>query len=169
MMGPVQAITTCLAKSFQFSGRASRSEFWWFAPIGLGLPIAAVVLLPPDVNSIEIFFTKVAILGLLLVPFNAAVARRFHDTGAHQVEFWHGICPTLGVVVSGYGLAFGLFAISTIWGVVIGVTFTVPSFLLLLVSLVMAPGMLGLTIGRLLTPSNPGPNTYGPNPLEVTP
>ena len=29
-MGPVQALKTCLRKSFQFSGRASRSEFWWF-------------------------------------------------------------------------------------------------------------------------------------------
>jgi uncharacterized membrane protein YhaH (DUF805 family) len=30
-MGPAQAIRTGLAKSFQISGRASRSEFWWFA------------------------------------------------------------------------------------------------------------------------------------------
>jgi len=34
-MKPAQAIKTCLAKSFQFKGRVTRSEFWWFAPIGL--------------------------------------------------------------------------------------------------------------------------------------
>ncbi len=37
-MGPAQAIRTGFAKSFQFSGRASRSEFWWFAsPVFLAL------------------------------------------------------------------------------------------------------------------------------------
>ncbi|MEO1688216.1 MAG: DUF805 domain-containing protein, partial [Pseudomonadota bacterium] len=29
-MTPVAAIRTCLAKCATFSGRASRSEFWWF-------------------------------------------------------------------------------------------------------------------------------------------
>ncbi|MDD9855928.1 MAG: DUF805 domain-containing protein, partial [Gammaproteobacteria bacterium] len=28
--GPVDAIRTCLVKFFDFRGRASRSEFWWF-------------------------------------------------------------------------------------------------------------------------------------------
>jgi uncharacterized membrane protein YhaH (DUF805 family) len=30
-MGPAEAIRTCLAKYFQFSGRAGRAEFWLFA------------------------------------------------------------------------------------------------------------------------------------------
>lgn len=29
-MGFVEAIKTCLAKYFVFSGRAARSEYWWF-------------------------------------------------------------------------------------------------------------------------------------------
>ena len=29
-MGFVDAIKTCLAKFFVFSGRAVRSEYWWF-------------------------------------------------------------------------------------------------------------------------------------------
>ncbi len=43
-MGPIDAIKTCLIKSFQFSGRASRSEFWWFA-VFVGA-VAAVLLYP---------------------------------------------------------------------------------------------------------------------------
>lgn len=39
-MGPLDAIKTCLAKSFQFKGRASRSEFWWFT-LTLAIAFAA--------------------------------------------------------------------------------------------------------------------------------
>ncbi|RKQ35419.1 DUF805 domain-containing protein [Kocuria tytonis] len=28
-VGPLAAVSTCLRKGFQFSGRASRSEYWW--------------------------------------------------------------------------------------------------------------------------------------------
>lgn len=43
-MEPIEAIKTCLTKSFQFSGRASRSEFWWFAAFVCA--VAAVLLYP---------------------------------------------------------------------------------------------------------------------------
>ncbi|MFQ1699304.1 DUF805 domain-containing protein [Loktanella agnita] len=43
-MGPTQAIRTCLAKSFQFKGRASQAEFWWFA--GALATVAFVFLWP---------------------------------------------------------------------------------------------------------------------------
>ncbi|MEO0905038.1 MAG: DUF805 domain-containing protein, partial [Pseudomonadota bacterium] len=43
-MGPLDAIKTGFAKSFEFKGRASRSEFWWFAAF-VGT-IAAALLLP---------------------------------------------------------------------------------------------------------------------------
>ncbi|WP_342076667.1 DUF805 domain-containing protein [Yoonia sp. SS1-5] len=43
-MGPADAIKTCLAKSFQFKGRASRSEFWWYG--GLLLVVTFALLWP---------------------------------------------------------------------------------------------------------------------------
>ena len=30
MMGPVEAIKTCFNKYCDFSGRASRAEYWWW-------------------------------------------------------------------------------------------------------------------------------------------
>ncbi len=44
-MGPAQAIRTCYAKSLQSSGRASRSEDWWFLPVGLALPATVISVL----------------------------------------------------------------------------------------------------------------------------
>ena len=78
-----QAITSCMGKYVTFSGRASRSEFWWFylfvvlmswgstlvgnTMFGVLDPMAQI--LPLIVNSI--FF----------LPVLAAGARRLHDIG----------------------------------------------------------------------------------------
>lgn len=43
-MGPVQSIKTCLSKSFVFSGRSSRSEFWSFAAFVVALSLIAAWL-----------------------------------------------------------------------------------------------------------------------------
>ena len=166
-MGPIEATTTCLRKTLHFTGRATRSEFWWFAPIGLAMPILGAIYLPPAINSLEDFLIKGLVVALLATPFNAVCSRRIHDTGEHYAEFWYGICPTFGVLFWGFAVVFGLFAISTIWGAMIGLPFFLLGVPLFIASLVMAPGLLGLTIGQLLTPSSPGSNRYGPNPTEV--
>jgi uncharacterized membrane protein YhaH (DUF805 family) len=168
-LGPIRATTTCLRKSFDFSGRATRAEFWWFAPIAVTLPVASVLYLPPQITGFGTLLAKVLMFGVLATPFIAAASRRFHDIGEPHDEFWRGIGPSLGVVVFGFTLAFGMFAISTIWGMLIGLMVAIPSFLLFLACLFIAPGTLGATIGQLLVPSSPGPNRYGPNPHEVSP
>jgi uncharacterized membrane protein YhaH (DUF805 family) len=67
-----QAISTCLSKYATFSGRAARSEFWWFSLFQcLALAAAAVI-------SDKLY--AVAALGLLL-PVIAVGARRLHDIG----------------------------------------------------------------------------------------
>ena len=49
-MGPLDAIKTCLAKSFQFKGRASRAEFWWFA---CALFIITILALAPHATVLS--------------------------------------------------------------------------------------------------------------------
>ena len=168
-MGPAQAIWTGLAKSFQFSGRASRSEFWWFAPVGVALPAAVAIFAPPQVTGFGTLVGKVFIVLAAATPLNAIASRRFHDAGMSHDEFWRGIGPTIGLVLSGFFLAFGLFAIATIWGMGIGLLIAIPSFIAFSVLLFVAPVTLGTTIGQLLLPSQPNTNRYGPPPSEVTP
>ena len=72
-MGFGQATKTCIDKFITFSGRASRSEFWWFA----ALFFAVHVLLR---------FANLGGLGTLIwfavvVPFLAVAWRRMHDAG----------------------------------------------------------------------------------------
>ena len=68
----VQAIKSCLGQYATFSGRASRSEFWWFFLFQV-LVMVATSMLGDVINGI-------ASLALLL-PALAVGARRLHDIG----------------------------------------------------------------------------------------
>ncbi|CAN5553844.1 DUF805 domain-containing protein [soil metagenome] len=67
-----QAISSCLSNYATFSGRASRSEFWWFFLFQVLLSIAA--------SMISDKLNGLASLALLL-PALAVGARRLHDIG----------------------------------------------------------------------------------------
>ena len=71
-MNFTQAVTTCFQKYATFSGRATRSEFWWFA---LFTVVASIVasMFGELVNSLVSL--------ALLVPSIAVGARRLHDIG----------------------------------------------------------------------------------------
>ena len=68
----VQAIKSCLGQYATFSGRASRSEYWWFFLFQV-LVMVAASMLGDVINGI-------ASLALLL-PALAVGARRLHDIG----------------------------------------------------------------------------------------
>ena len=68
----VQAIKSCLGQYATFSGRAKRSEFWWFFLFQV-LVMVAASMLGDVINGI-------ASLALLL-PALAVGARRLHDIG----------------------------------------------------------------------------------------
>lgn len=162
-MRPAQAIKTGLAKSFQFKGRASRTEFWWFAPVALGLAIASVWILLPRVIAIA-WFTKFIIAFLALTPLWACGARRLQDTGEEGRDIFLPASIFFGVPLA---IAIAVFVATAANGL-LGI------FLLLFVALpVIGFGLLatftslGPTIGQLIVSSEPGTNRFGPNPNEV--
>jgi uncharacterized membrane protein YhaH (DUF805 family) len=69
-----EAIATCLAKYATFSGRASRSEYWWFYLFTLLMQWGSLLVDPSGQlgGLVAIFF---------LLPNWAAAVRRLHDTG----------------------------------------------------------------------------------------
>ena len=68
-----QAVTTCLRKYADFTGRAGRSEFWWFALFTVLVSLVASFLLGR-------WFGQLANL-VLLLPSIAVGTRRLHDIG----------------------------------------------------------------------------------------
>lgn len=67
-----QAIVSCFKNYAGFSGRASRSEFWWFTLF------QAVVLIAASIFSMTLY--SVAAL-VMLLPSVAVSVRRLHDIG----------------------------------------------------------------------------------------
>ena len=89
------AISTCLRKYATFSGRARRSEYWWFT---LANVLAAILASLVDqllaVSGVSLLVT----VGLLL-PSLAVTVRRLHDTGRTGWWCFIALVPLVGAVV----------------------------------------------------------------------
>jgi DNA-binding CsgD family transcriptional regulator len=86
------SIRVCLTKYADFNGRASRSEFWWFA---LFITLVSAALMYVHQNISYIF--QIA----MLLPLLAAGARRLHDSGRSGWWQLFLLAPVGGIVVLG--------------------------------------------------------------------
>ncbi len=75
----ITAYMTVLQKYTVFSGRANRSEYWWFALSQLIIHIVLAIL----ASFVHALFGFIDLIYLLatLVPTLAVGARRLHDSG----------------------------------------------------------------------------------------
>jgi hypothetical protein len=87
------AIRVCLGKYADFTGRATRPEFWWFA-LFVTLAAGALVYLSEVLGSV--FLTA------MLLPFLAAGARRLHDSGKNAWWLLFLLAPVAGIVLLGF-------------------------------------------------------------------
>ena len=85
-----ESITTCFKKYADFSGRASRSEYWWFI-LFYFLASAACSMVSQTLGGL--FSLAV------LLPSLAAASRRLHDT--NRSGWWQFIVlvPLIGMIV----------------------------------------------------------------------
>lgn len=76
-----ESISTCMGKFATFSGRASRSEYWWFYLFTLllswGASLVGATIIPGEAGG----FLSIIVNLVLLIPALAAGTRRLHDTG----------------------------------------------------------------------------------------
>ena len=190
-MGPFDALKTGFAKSFQFKGRASRSEFWWFAAL---LACVALVLLVPFTS----FFTTIT--SDVLTTKTSAVTGETTQSFERQTR-WHfyvinwnvmslliagGFYLLISAVTArrlhdvGSKAAFGFAMLLT------GPLLSILAYAIVLLLLNISPGLAvlaGTVVGLLawlamficpivllilLTrPSEEGPTEFGSNPHEV--
>jgi len=83
----IEAIHVCFHKYAEFSGRASRSEYWYFVLFNLLLRLIVLLIQQLDPSSIYESFNTITFLGLLL-PTLAVQIRRLHDIG--RSGWWVG-------------------------------------------------------------------------------
>ena len=85
-----QAVQTCFRKYVDFSGRASRPEYWWFF---LGYVICAFV---GGIVHNAVYYLVVLVF---LLPLLAVGARRLHDVGRSGWFLLLGLIPVIGTLV----------------------------------------------------------------------
>mgnify|MGYP005680054049 CR=1 FL=1 len=72
-MNFIESLQTCYKKFFDFSGRASKSEYWWFQLYNIILYILTFVFQ----NDLMILLSILIIVNL--IPVYAVGVRRVHD------------------------------------------------------------------------------------------
>ncbi len=103
-----ESISTCLQKYATFTGRASRSEYWWFYLftfiVGCAVSGPSVFLTIRDVmNGLEPGSHQ-SMLGTLVglalaLPSIAVGIRRLHDTGRSGWWYLIGLIPIVGTII----------------------------------------------------------------------
>lgn len=110
-MDPVTAIKSAFINAFDFKGRASRAEFWWFITFALGLGNIIMVVEgmvlhagelpeagPLFALGVSIFMGPIASVfaALMVVPWVSVSARRLHDVGRSGFWMYFGFIPPIG-------------------------------------------------------------------------
>lgn len=96
MLGFTEAIKICLRKFFDFTGRARRSEYWWFS---LFISIVSAVCSFLDgllLVAVNVEFVSTVASVLLFCPALAVGFRRLHDIG--RSGWWLGAVYALVAV-----------------------------------------------------------------------
>lgn len=91
------AIKTCFNKYANFSGRATRSEYWWFQLFFI-LVYMALAILSSAISEMFAILALVFALGML-IPATAAGVRRLHDTDKSGWWLLLGIVPLIGLLL----------------------------------------------------------------------
>lgn len=103
-MGFTEATATCLRKYFVFSGRAPRSEYWWFFLFKLILTVAAIAVAiwslyrNEDLLQVLVIVFVIGYL-FLLIPSVAVAVRRLHDWDMSGWVYLVVFVPSIGGLI----------------------------------------------------------------------
>jgi len=106
MMSLMDAVNKCLKSGYvDFSGRATRSEYWWFQlamMIGLGgfatVMFGAAAAIEGSIGGILAMLPLLAYLAIL-PPALAVIVRRLHDLGKSGWMILVGFIPLVGGIL----------------------------------------------------------------------
>lgn len=97
-MSFTDAIRSVFSQYVGFTGRARRSEFWYFYLFNIILSIVASILQRAISNSSSGIITGIVGLAIIL-PSLAVAVRRLHDTSRSGWWILIGLIPLIGTIV----------------------------------------------------------------------
>lgn len=163
-MSPIGYYFRAFQKYAQFSGRATRAEYWWFI---LGNNIIFTIL--SFIGTLSNFLILIFFLATI-IPTLSVTTRRLHDVGRSGWLQLLGIIASILISISALlslflGFAGGVILFSgnssEIGSGILGI-----AVILAVLSLISVGVIIWLFI-LYITNSTPGDNKYGPNPKGV--
>ena len=98
-MGPIEAFTTAWRKSFTYGGKATRSEYWWFALLDtivyLILLIIGTTVFANTENGILLGVAVIYAIAQIFPSLSIPV-RRLRDSGKEWVWIFINLVPFIG-------------------------------------------------------------------------
>tara|TARA_B110000196_G_scaffold302714_1_gene297956 strand:- start:340 stop:681 length:342 start_codon:yes stop_codon:yes gene_type:complete len=92
-MNFVESIQTCYKKFFDFSGRASKSEYWWFQLYNAIIYVLTFVFQ----GDLVLLFSILIIVNL--IPVYAVGVRRIHDSNKSGWLVLISLIPLIGLYI----------------------------------------------------------------------
>jgi uncharacterized membrane protein YhaH (DUF805 family) len=92
-MNFIESIQTCYKKFFDFSGRASKSEYWWFQLYNAIIYVLTFVFQ----GDLTLVFSILIIANM--IPIWAAAVRRVHDSDKSGWMVLISVIPVIGLYV----------------------------------------------------------------------
>ena len=92
-MNFIESIQTCYKKFFDFSGRASKSEYWWFQLYNAIIYVLTFIF----EGDLTLLFSILIIVNI--IPIWAAAVRRVHDSDKSGWMVLISVIPIIGLYV----------------------------------------------------------------------
>ena len=92
-MNFLESIQTCYKKFFDFSGRASKSEYWWFQLYNAIIYVLTFVFQ----GDLTLLFSILVIANI--IPTYAAAVRRIHDSDKSGWMVLIAVIPLIGLYI----------------------------------------------------------------------
>ena len=92
-MNFVESIQTCYKKFFDFSGRASKSEYWWFQLYNAIIYVLTFIFQ----GDLVLLFSILIIVNL--IPVYAVGVRRIHDSDKSGWFVLISLIPLIGLYI----------------------------------------------------------------------
>jgi uncharacterized membrane protein YhaH (DUF805 family) len=108
MLSMDAAIGRCLRRYADFSGRAQRSEYWWFAlfanltvlgALFTGMFVTGGLVDSETAPTVVGYVLYTLTFFALVLPILAAAVRRLHDTGRAGVTLLMALIPVVGAIL----------------------------------------------------------------------
>lgn len=105
-MSALDYFKLCMTKKYaDFTGRARRSEYWYFVLMSIvaffALNTFFTILVSIGLIRIPFFFAALLIIYFIaiLIPTFAVLVRRLHDTGKSGWWYFIGFVPIIGIAL----------------------------------------------------------------------